>query len=60
MNWGSMIICAMLFTISDSDYSEDADKFNIVLWFSVRVYWFHVLILMLEGFRPSLISRKQN
>ncbi|KAL5183859.1 Adrenodoxin-like protein 2, mitochondrial [Glycine soja] len=36
MNWGSMIICAMLFTISDSDYSEDADKFNIVLWFSVR------------------------
>ncbi|KAG4378972.1 hypothetical protein GLYMA_17G142240v4 [Glycine max] len=44
MNWGSMIICAMLFTISDSDYSEDADKFNIVLWFYVRVYWFHILI----------------
>ncbi|RZB56848.1 Adrenodoxin-like protein 2, mitochondrial [Glycine soja] len=40
MNWGSMIICAMLFTISDSDYSEDADKFNIVLWFYFQQHSF--------------------
>ena len=32
--------------ISDSDYSEDVDKFKIVLWFCVRAYWFLILILI--------------